>query len=121
MNGRGRRAKGARGQREAAAAWTAATGLPARNGGQAGQVAGMDLEQPAAVRLEVKRTERLRLWEALDQAKRDAGGLPYAVLHRANGRPWAIILPMEDLVPFIEAVQDARRGHQTVTRAGTPT
>ena len=108
MNGAGRRAKGMQGQREAAAAWTAATGLPARNGGQAGMVGGMDIEQPAAVRIEVKRTERLRLWEAVEQAQRDAGGLPPVILHRANRQPWVAILPLEDLLRVADAIRTAQ-------------
>jgi len=111
MNAAGRRAKGQQGQREAAAAWTAATGLPARNGGQAGMTGGMDVEQPAAVRIEVKRTERLRLWEAVDQASRDAEGVPWLVLHRANRRPWLAILPLDDLLRVADAIRDAQARH----------
>ena len=107
--GRGRRAKGMQGQREAAAAWSAATGLPARNGAQGGLVGGMDVEQPAAVRLEVKRTERLQLGPAMDQAAKDAAGQPWAVLHRSNRKPWVLILPLEDLQQFMDAVRSAQQ------------
>ncbi len=47
------------------------------------------------VHLEVKRTEMLRLWAALEQARVEAepGDIP-VVAHRANGRPWVAILPL---------------------------
>lgn len=48
--------------------------------------------------LEVKRTEKLQLWQAFEQANRDAGGDTPVVVHRANRRPWVAILPLGDLV-----------------------
>ena len=45
------------------------------------------------VHFEVKRTERLRLYDALDQAMRD-GGDSAVVAHKANHKPWVAILPM---------------------------
>jgi hypothetical protein len=43
---------------------------------------------------EVKRTSRLRLYEAVEQAVRD-GGDKAVVAHRANHKPWLAILPMD--------------------------
>ena len=57
------------------------------------------LEQPdiitnLPVHFEVKRTERLRLYDAVDQAMRD-GGDAAVVAHKANHKPWVAILPMD--------------------------
>lgn len=110
--GRSERAKGARGQREAAAAWSAGTGLPARNGAQSGLVGGLDVEQPADVRLEVKRQEQATISTWLKQAERDAApGCAYAVLWRSSRSPWRVILRSQDVGRFCEAVVAARRAH----------
>ena len=49
--------------------------------------------------VEVKRTERFRLYDALDQAKRDANGhrIPI-VAHRQNRRPWVVVMDAEDFL-----------------------
>ena len=50
------------------------------------------------VHAEVKRTEKMRLNEWLDQATRDArrfGGYP-AIFHRSNRRPWTVTMLLED-------------------------
>jgi hypothetical protein len=50
---------------------------------------------------EVKRAERLRLYEALDQAIADACCRIPVVLHRANERPWVAIIRLEDLPQLV--------------------
>jgi len=57
------------------------------------------LEQPDVItnlpcHFEVKRTERLRMYDAVDQAMRD-GGDKAVVAHKANHKPWLAILPMD--------------------------
>ena len=49
--------------------------------------------------VEVKRTERFRLYEAMEQAIQDAGGkrVP-VVLHRRNRGEWMAILRLEDFL-----------------------
>jgi len=108
MNGTNRRAKGMAGQREAAAAWTAATGLPARNGGQSGMVGGMDMDQPAAVRIEVKRQETLAIPAWCRQAAKDAGHLPWVVLHRRSREPWRVTLNLDQLQAVTDAIREAQ-------------
>jgi hypothetical protein len=49
------------------------------------------------VHFEVKRTEVLRLHEALEQAIADSGEKIPVVLHRANQRPWLAIVRLDDL------------------------
>ena len=46
--------------------------------------------------IEVKRTERLNLYDALAQAKRDAGEELPVVIHRKNDSPWVVIMDFED-------------------------
>ena len=53
---------------------------------------------------EVKRSERLNVYAAMDQAIRDAGGQAVPiVLHRRNRREWLAILRLED---FLEMAKD---------------
>ena len=51
------------------------------------------------VHVEVKRCERLSLYEAMDQAEHDANGhaLP-VVVHRRNRKPWLVVLRLEDVL-----------------------
>jgi len=49
------------------------------------------------VHIECKRTERLRLYEALEQAIADAGEKVPVVVHRQNRRPWVAIVRLDDL------------------------
>jgi hypothetical protein len=72
----------------------------------------MDVEQPAEVRLEVKRQEQATISTWLKQAERDAvHGEPAAVLWRSSRSPWRVILRTEDVGRFCEAVVAARRAH----------
>lgn len=51
------------------------------------------------IHIEVKRKEKLNLYEALDQAKRDAKpGEKPVVLHRKNNCEWVAILRVPDLL-----------------------
>ena len=50
---------------------------------------------------EVKRTERLHLIKAIDQAAKDADGKVPIVAWRQNNWPWVASLPMKDLMEFI--------------------
>lgn len=50
------------------------------------------------IHAEVKRVERLNLYDALEQAKRDAQkskGVP-AVFHRKNNHEWVVVMAAED-------------------------
>lgn len=48
--------------------------------------------------IEVKRTERLRLSEAMRQAKRDAVNAIPVVVHRASRQPWVISLELSEFL-----------------------
>ena len=58
-----------------------------------------DITGVAGVHVECKRTERLQLYPALEQAQRDAvrfqDGTP-AVFHRSNRHPWVVVMALED-------------------------
>lgn len=64
------------------------------------------------VHIEVKRTERLSLYDAIAQAKRDAAGsgnLP-VVFHRRNNCEWVVVMELED---WIELYREWECGQQT--------
>ena len=56
--------------------------------------------------VEVKRTERFRLYDALDQAKRDANGhrIPL-VAHRQNRRPWVVVMDAADFMRIMKCTR----------------
>lgn len=58
--------------------------------------------------IEVKRTERLKLWDAVEQCKRDAKGKPSVIMHRSNGKPWVAIMLLPDWLDDSKAAQSAR-------------
>jgi len=109
--GRMSKRKGAAGEREAAAKLNEVLGTQFRRGRQyhggpespdlAGDLPGLHVE--------VKRTEKLRLWEAVGQAQVDASidQVP-VVMHRANGKPWVMVVKVEDLIRLLDAVDEAR-------------
>ena len=100
------RNKGKLGEREAAAEIRRILRTEARRGRQ---FCGSD-ESPDIVvdipdlHFEVKRAERLRLYEALDQALTDCRSRIPIVLHRANHRPWVAIVRLEDLPRLVAVI-----------------
>lgn len=65
------------------------------------------------VHIEVKRVEAFRLYDALDQASRDAhlDDMP-VVFHRKSRHPWVVILDADD---FIKLVKEAGRVEEIPT------
>ena len=56
---------------------------------------------------EVKRVERLRLHEAMQQAIDDAGrGMVPVVAHKANRKPWLAVMRLSDLMALIQSMQE---------------
>lgn len=104
------RAKGARGELELAHEIKERFGWKARrtqqfagNTGDASDVVVAELPQ---VHLEVKRTERLNVALAFQQALRDAtfaGKLP-VLFHKKNRQPWMVTYRLEDLIQVAEQV-----------------
>ncbi len=103
--------KGAAGELEAAAKLNEVLGTRFHRGRQyhggpespdlAGDVPGLHVE--------VKRTERLRIWEAVSQARSDASvdQVP-VVMHRANRKPWVLIVELDLLIRLLDVVDEAR-------------
>ena len=97
------RRKGARGERELAAVLTA-EGFPATRGQQyRGGPDSPDVIVPSlpGIHFEAKRTERLNLYDALGQARRDAGDKLPVVAHRKNASEWVAILSLVDLLAIV--------------------
>jgi len=107
--GRTSRTKGKVGEREAAKEISRVLGVDARRGVQyAGGTDSPDVVHGLpGVHFEVKRTERLSLWAAIDQATADAGDQTPVVLHRSNRRPWIAIVRLEDLPSLAESIRGA--------------
>lgn len=77
--------------------------------GDTGQAA--DVEGLPGIHIEVKRTETLRLYEALAQSRRDsiAGdhGIPI-VAHRKNDCDWVVIMNAEDWMELYRVWEENR-------------
>ena len=122
------RDKGARGERDAAQAWSSVIGGQARRGQQfSGSPESPDvvIDSPR-IHLEVKRTERGNLYSWLDQAIADAGEKIPVVLHRRNRREWVLVVRLSD-VPGLSAeiaaeTQAVGRGQVPcpISREGVP-
>ena len=98
MGARSKR-KGKRGELEAAGELRRLFRCEARRGVQyhGGDDSPDVLTDIPQVHFEVKRAETLRLYPAVQQAAEDAGDQVPVVLHRANGRPWLSIVPLDRL------------------------
>lgn len=101
MNGRGKRNKGAAGERELAALLSDHLGFVVkRNLGQARD--GADDLTVQHFRLEVKRQENLRMdeWSKQVESCAQPGEVPVLV-YRRNGQPWRVCLRLEDFIPMM--------------------
>ena len=92
------REKGKRGERQVAALFRE-YGFDAKRGQQYhGGPDSPDVIGVPGLHIEVKRTERLNLYDALAQAKRDAGEDLPVVIHRKNDSEWVVILSFDDFM-----------------------
>ena len=101
MNGKGKRAKGAGGERELAALLSENLGFVVkRNLGQARD--GQDDLTVAQFRIEVKRQERLQIDKWCEQVEACAavGEVP-VLAYRRNGQPWRVVLQLRDFLPLM--------------------
>jgi len=53
-----------------------------------------------SLHFEVKRTEKLSVYKALEQAKQDCGDKIPVVVHRRNNKPWIAIVYADDMFEF---------------------
>lgn len=95
--GKASKEKGKRGERELAAVLRE-HGYSARRGQQfCGASGDADVIGLEGIHIEVKRTETLRLYDALAQAKADARpGEKPAVFHRKNNHKWVVVQELDD-------------------------
>jgi Holliday junction resolvase len=108
------REKGKRGEREAAAKLTELLGVPVRRSQQfRGTHEAADLHGVPGLHIEVKRCERLSLYEALEKVESESGDDCPMVLHRRNGKRWVAVMYLADLVDVSEAVNRNRQRAQT--------
>ena len=89
--------KGKRGEREFAA-WLRGEGYDCRRGQQYSGVEGEDVVGLPGIHIEVKRTERLQIYDAMGQAARDSKDNLPIVAHRKNHSDWLIIMRAEDWI-----------------------
>jgi Holliday junction resolvase len=100
------RQKGARGEREAAAAWATVMGCRARRGQQfSGGTDSPDVVSDYGnIHLEVKRVERGNPYWWVEQAERDCGGKIPLVLHRKDRKDWLVIVRLSDVPRLAEEI-----------------
>lgn len=102
------RAKGSRGERDAAKEWAQVMGGQARRGQQfSGGTDSPDVVTDFQdIHLEVKRTERGNPYHWIDQAVNDSGGKCPVVLHRRNNREWLAIVRLTDVPRLAKTVAE---------------
>ena len=99
------RAKGARGEREAAKEWAKVTGFASRRGQQfSGSPDSPDVATEADIHLEVKRCERGNPYDWMHQACQDCGDKVPVVLHRRNQQGWLVIARLDDVTRLAKAL-----------------
>ena len=66
------------------------------------------------IHIEVKRREKLQIYDAIDQAKRDAksGALP-AVFHRKNNCEWLVTMPLDKWMEIYQKAGMEDGSHKT--------
>lgn len=103
------RDKGKRGELEAAKECSRVFGCEARRGQQyCGTAESADIvDAIPGVHIEVKRTERFQLWDAVDQANADCGDNLPVVMHRRNRRPWVFVVELDRVPEFARLVMEA--------------
>ena len=90
--------KGKKGERELSKELSRLLGLECRRGVQfQGGPDSPDVVGVPGVHIEAKRTEKLQLWAALDQAVGESGGNIPVVCHRPNRREWIAVVRLDDL------------------------
>ena len=62
------------------------------------------------IHIECKRVEKLNIYDAIDQAKRDAkNGDKPTVFHRKNRREWLVTMPLDEFMEIYEGYMASER------------
>jgi hypothetical protein len=105
------RDKGARGERDAAAAWNEVCphAMAYRGQQHSGTETSADLVTPGTPDLwiEVKRVEKLSIHKTVNKAAEQCGSLTPCVLHRRNGEGWLLTCRLEDAPTVARSVLNA--------------
>ena len=106
MSGLRSRNKGKSGERELAIKLSALLGVQCRRGQQFSGLEGRDVVGVDGLHIECKRTEKLNLYNAINQAVRDARNddLP-VVCHRRSRADWLCVLRLADITRFARVIQ----------------
>jgi Holliday junction resolvase len=71
------------------------------------------------IHIEAKRVERLNLYDAMDQAKRDAkNGDKPAVFHRKNRSSWLVTMELENFMEIFKEYEIAQRLREYIKKRG---
>lgn len=63
------------------------------------------------IHCEVKRVEKLNIYDAIEQAKRDAkNGDKPAVFHRKNRRNWLVTMELDEFMEIYKAYEEGKNG-----------
>lgn len=87
-------------------------GYDCRRGQQYNGIEGEDVVGLPNVHIEVKRTEKLKLYDAMDQAIRDSDEKLPIVAHRKNNCDWVVIMPVE---AWFEMYREYEAGIERIT------
>jgi len=103
------RTKGKVGERELVQALNSAGFLSRRTAQYAGKVEDSAdiLIENFCFHVEVKRTERFRLLDWLEQVKRDSRGKGWVIFQRSNGKPWLVIQQLDQWIVDSKAAEKA--------------
>jgi Holliday junction resolvase len=102
--GRMQREKGKRGERAfrdvlREGGFAAERGMQHRGGPNSPDVIAPELPM---LHFEVKATQALRIWTAVQQAIDDAGGMKFPIVaHKRNGSDWLVILRAKDFLEIV--------------------
>lgn len=101
--------KGKNGELEACKALETILGIHHERSVQyCGRAGDADIKGVEGIHFEVKRMEKMNLYEALEQAVRDARASEVpVVMHRKNRKDWVLIIKAEDMVEFARTILNA--------------
>ena len=60
--------------------------------------------------IEVKRTEKFRLWDAMEQAENDSGedNIPI-VMHRKSRKDWVVVIGAYDFLGMVRLIEEQKK------------